>query len=153
MNEKEIIFESLRTALLQLLKQKPLAKISVSELTRRAGIARSTYYRYFTGKIELVRFLIQQEMTQFDQEYHPQTIEERFHEKYIREVWRYLLKDKEAITLIHRNGLSYLYLEEFNKHLKSLFPYRLTLKEEINMDGLAGAQYNIVFNLFVAKHS
>ena len=149
--QKQIIFKSLREALLILLKQKQFDDISISELTKKAGIARSTYYRYFTGKIELIRFLIQSEMKQFDEKYQPQTIKERFQKKYIHEVWQFLLQDKEAIQAISNVGLSHIYLEEFNKHLRELFPYRMTAQEEIDLYGLAGAQYNIIFNLFLPK--
>lgn len=150
--EKKIIFESLKESLLFLLKDYSFNKISITQLVKKAGIARSTFYRYFTSKEDLIRFLIQEEMKEFDKQFHPQTIEERYNSKYINEVWQYLLKNKRAINGIFEAGLSYLYLEEINKHLLELFPYHMTSKEMINLYGLAGAQYNIIFNLFLPKN-
>lgn len=150
--EKQVIFSSLKEALLQLLDQKSFEKITISQLVTTAGVARSTFYRHFTDKLDFVRFLIQQELTAFDQQYHPQTIKERFQREYMREVWRYLLRDQRAVLGLERAGLSYLYLEELNKHLLTLYPYTMTTEEQIELFGLAGAQYNIIFNLFVKKH-
>lgn len=150
--EKQIIFNSLKIALLELMSVEEFSKITIGQLVKRAGIARSTFYRYFASKLDLVRFLIQRELTAFDQQYHPQTIKERFHKRYIREVWRYLLRDRDAIVAIDKAGLSYVYLEEINKHLLQRYPYRMTTEEKINLFGLAGAQYNIIFNLFVKKY-
>ena len=83
--EKQIIFESLKEALLLLLENDSFAKISITKLVKRAGIARSTFYKYFNDK-DLVRFLIQDEMREFDEQFHPKTIEERYESKYINEV-------------------------------------------------------------------
>lgn len=149
--EKQIIFESLKEALLILLENNSFSKISIIKLVKKAGIARSTFYKYFNNKEDLVRFLIQDEMKEFDEQFHPKTIEERYQSKYIDEVWQYLLKNRRAIEGVAKAGLSYLYLEEINKHLLELFPYRMTSKEMINLYGLAGAQYNIIFNLFLSK--
>lgn len=151
--EKRIIFASLKEALMILLDDNDFNKISVSQLVKKAGIARSTFYNYFTDKEDLIRFLIQEELSDFDQQFKPKTIEERYENKYINEVWQYLLKDEKAIRSLAEAGLSGIYLEEMNKHLLELFPYRLTSQEMINLYGLAGAQYNIIFNLFLAKRS
>ncbi len=149
--EKQVIFSSLKEALLQLLDQNSFEEITISQLVKTAGVARSTFYRHFTDKLDFVRFLIQQELTAFDQQYHPQTIKERFQKEYMREVWRYLLRDRRAVLGLERAGLSYLYLEELNRHLLALYPYTMTTEEQIELFGLAGAQYNIIFNLFVKK--
>lgn len=147
--EKMIIFESLKEALLTLMGQKSFDKISVKELVEKAGIARSTFYRHFPNKIELVKFLIEDTLIKFDHDYAPKTISERFDEPYMREVRRYVVKYRDPIKSIYKAGLSYLYLEVLNLHLIKLRPYNLTMEEKIELFGLAGAQYNIIFNGFI----
>ena len=44
----------LRTALIELLKEKPLHKIGITEITERADLARSTFYSHFETKDELL---------------------------------------------------------------------------------------------------
>ena len=42
--------EAIETALLQLLEKKDLAKISISELVKRAGVSRAAFYRNYESK-------------------------------------------------------------------------------------------------------
>jgi len=149
--EKQIIFDSLKEALLQLMAKKTFSQITVKELVIKAGIGRSTFYRYFPNKIDLVRFLIHDSLINFDKKYAPKTIEERFEPLYMNEVRNYVQQYRNQIKSVYQSGLSYLYLEELNKHLISLKPYTLTIKETIYLYGLAGAQYNIIFNGFINK--
>ena len=44
--------ECMVSALMQLLEDKPLSAISVTELTEKAGVSRMTYYRNYQSKEE-----------------------------------------------------------------------------------------------------
>ena len=44
--------ECMGTALLELMKEKPIEKISIEEMTAKADVGRSTYFRYFKSKDE-----------------------------------------------------------------------------------------------------
>ena len=46
--------EAIETALLQLLEKKDLAKISISELVKRAGVSRAAFYRNYDSKEEIL---------------------------------------------------------------------------------------------------
>lgn len=50
--------ECMGTALLELMKEKPLEKISIEEMTAKADVGRSTYFRYFKSKEEVLAFKI-----------------------------------------------------------------------------------------------
>lgn len=52
----EYLKECLGTALLELMKEKPIEKISIEEMTARADVGRSTYFRYFKTKDEVLAF-------------------------------------------------------------------------------------------------
>ena len=43
----EYLKECMGTALLELMKEKPMEKISIEEMTAKADVGRSTYFRYF----------------------------------------------------------------------------------------------------------
>lgn len=47
----QIAKECLVTALIQLLKEKNLSEITISELASKAGVSRMTYYRNYTTKV------------------------------------------------------------------------------------------------------
>ena len=54
----DMVMESLTEALLQLMRAKPLAEISVSELCDKAGVSRVSFYRNFDSMDDiLVRHL------------------------------------------------------------------------------------------------
>ena len=55
----------LRSALLELLKEKPLHKIGISEITERADLARSTFYTHFETKEELLHCCIDETIAGF----------------------------------------------------------------------------------------
>ena len=42
--------ECMGTALLKLMKDKPIEKITIEEMTAKADVGRSTYFRYFKTK-------------------------------------------------------------------------------------------------------
>ncbi|MCD8368048.1 MAG: TetR/AcrR family transcriptional regulator [Clostridiales bacterium] len=50
--------ECLRTALMQLLSEEEFQKISVTELAKRAGVSRATFYRNYGTKEELLEEII-----------------------------------------------------------------------------------------------
>ncbi len=50
--------ECMGTALLELMQEKPLEKINIEEMTAKADVGRSTYFRYFKSKDEVLSFKI-----------------------------------------------------------------------------------------------
>ena len=52
------VVEQLTAALLELLKEKPLEEISVSQLCGRAGVGRTSFYRNFQEKEDILRSYI-----------------------------------------------------------------------------------------------
>ena len=58
----------LRNALMELLKEKPLHKIGISEITDRADLARSTFYTHFETKEDLLHCCIDETIASFFEE-------------------------------------------------------------------------------------
>lgn len=68
----EYLKECMGTALLELMQEKPIEKISIEEMTARADVGRSTYFRYFKTKDEVLVFKIQQLWNRFAQDHNIQ---------------------------------------------------------------------------------
>ena len=49
----QITRERIVSALLELIREKPLSTITITELTRRAGVSRMAFYRNFSTKEEV----------------------------------------------------------------------------------------------------
>lgn len=145
--EHQVVIESVETALASLIETKNFSEISISELVKKAGIARSTFYRNYECKEDIVRFSIRRTLKEFSMQHHTETIKERYQFEYILEVWEYVIKYNKQLKSIHKAGLSNIYLEEINKHLLDIYGSDMSVQEKIQLFGLAGAQYNIIFNL------
>ena len=52
--------EHITTAILELLREKPIGEISVSELCELAGIGRASFYRNFESKEDIIREYVRQ---------------------------------------------------------------------------------------------
>ncbi|MDL2206597.1 TetR/AcrR family transcriptional regulator [Eubacteriales bacterium OttesenSCG-928-N13] len=51
--------ESIESALLLLIREKPLDRISITDIARRAGVSRTAYYRNYTSKENILQTMLQ----------------------------------------------------------------------------------------------
>ena len=146
--EHQEVIAAVEEALAFLIDKKEFSEITISELVKKAGIARSTFYRNYESKEDIIRSSIRKTLMEFDEQYTPETIDERYETEYILEVWDYIIKYNRQIRRISKAGLSDIYLDEFNRHLLRIYNEKsLSLQDKIRLFGLSGAQYNIIFNL------
>ena len=66
----EYLKECMGTALLELMREKPIEKISIEEMTAKADVGRSTYFRYFKNKDEVLSFKLRCMWNAFSQQHH-----------------------------------------------------------------------------------
>ena len=62
--------ECMGDALLELMREKPLEKITIEEMTAKADVGRSTYFRYFKTKEEVLSFKVLAMYRRFSQDLH-----------------------------------------------------------------------------------
>jgi AcrR family transcriptional regulator len=100
-------------ALLLLIAKKAYADISIGEITGKAGVCRSTYYRNFASKDSVVEFWFSGVMGEYMAEYGGSR--DRSAENYLSTIFRCFYKRKKEFLLIHANGLSHLILGVLNR--------------------------------------
>lgn len=103
-------------ALLILMKDKDFHEISIGALTKKAGVHRSTYYRNFQSKEEILRFYFQQ-IIELQREKIPSNQLE--FKEYMLQMFTHYYQYKEHLLLIYRANLSYLMLDVFNHVFQS----------------------------------
>ncbi len=54
----EMLKKNMGTALLELMKEKPLKKITIEELTKKADVGRATFFRHFKTKEDLISYIL-----------------------------------------------------------------------------------------------
>lgn len=114
-------------ASIALIKEKDYNKINNSEIIRKAGVSRSTFYIYFKSKDQIFthicddifdhvfsKKLSKEKMHDFSKEKSEDLIKKVVHSFY------HFLEDKELILAILNSGASPIFLKQLRKRLKPL---------------------------------
>lgn len=101
-------------ALLLLMKKRSFSEISIGEITDKAGVNRSTYYRNFHSKEEIIETffcnILERIITELPADDNL-TLQE-----YLTHVFRVFYSYKDDILCIHQNKLSHLLLSALNSY-------------------------------------
>lgn len=100
-------------SLLLLLQDKPIDQISVKEIVEKAGVNRSTYYRHFSTKQDVVRCFYQHRLD----EYLTRVSANISARAYFTGMFESFLRYKKELILLDQRGLSFLLLEELNTRI------------------------------------
>jgi AcrR family transcriptional regulator len=132
-------------SLLILMKKKPFASISIKEITEKAGVDRSTYYRNFKSKEDIVRFFVKKVWHEYRLVY-DKTTSFKFH---LQKLLTCYIKYKKEFLLIHKHGLTHLILGELNDFFKPISgDNTLSVEDRYRIYWYAGAIYNTVLLWF-----
>ena len=149
--EHRVVIESITEAMFQLLEKKKLSEITITDLVTRAGVARTTYYRNFQTKEEVIERFIDMIFEQFEAEYPIENIRQRYTEAHIQNIFRYVVRYHHRLELIHKSELSAVFLNRLNSFLLGIAEKDATLtpQEKLHVYFLAGAEYNFIFNWYL----
>lgn len=101
-------------ALILLMRDHTYHSITIGQITSKAGVNRSTYYRNFQSKEEIIkRFYCRILDEGVSRVSAPDTIDL---ENYLTLMFRTFYEQKDALLSIHGDGLSYLLLDALNRH-------------------------------------
>lgn len=137
----KIIAESITLALIQLMEKKDFNDISITELTKRAGVGRVSFYRNFEDKTDVLRkylndiqyeFMLSREINRRDSNF----------TEYITELYAHLYNYKELALLLLKADLFYLVKEQFDYVFNKL---KTTQEEEAALFFLSGGLYNAFY--------
>ncbi len=107
---KEYIIE----ATLLLMKKHNFSEISIGEITNKAGVNRSTYYRNFHSKEEIIEIffynILEQIITELPAD------DNLALQEYLAYVFKIFYRYKDDILCIHQNQLSHLLLSALNSY-------------------------------------
>ena len=98
-------------ALLLLMEDADFKDITIGAITNKAGVHRSTYYRHYTSKEDVVKYYIVEIMEQHSSKVDKENTPFRV---YLLNMFNVYFQHKKELMLIYNSGLSYLLLEVFN---------------------------------------
>ena len=101
--------KQITAALLELLKEKPIADISISELTQRAQIGRVSFYRNYQSKEDILREESDRLIKEWGHRY--ETNPESSPETLFPSLFDFYKEHKEFYTIIFQAGMTSIMLE------------------------------------------
>lgn len=110
--------ECIVTALVQLLKEKPLSAISISELTEKAGVSRMTYYRNYQAKEDIFSSYMDDILEGYREEAKRLFIDKEYcRRENLVHCFTYFEKNKEFLECLFENGLGHLLLNAVSSYI------------------------------------
>ena len=95
--------EHIADAILLLLKEKPIEKITVEEIVKKANVGRATYFRAFTNKSEAITFKFIK-MWEHYAELNDIKVRDRFDINNALDFFEYNFSIKHILTLVYAAG-------------------------------------------------
>lgn len=130
-------------ALFKLMHIKEYHQINVTDITKKAGVGRATFYRYFKTKEDVLIYYFDYNKTLFsnEQKFIPRCKEDYLH--IIKNVFIKLKENQEPFKLLLKSHLEFLYLDYLNTNFISLFQDNQYSSNSYSSLGYAGMLFNI----------
>lgn len=143
MQETDYTRHYIAEALLKLMKAKDFRDITVTEIVKRAGVGRATFYRYFTDKESVIVYYFNRLNEKFNENirYIPRCDEDYY--DVIRSVLKMLHAYQDFVLLLQASHLEYLYLEYLNRSFQRDFAYGDKPQAAYLSYAYAGMVYNV----------
>ncbi len=144
MRRKELnevrIREYIAQALLILMKDKPYSAISIGEIAQKAGVNRSSYYRHFETREDIIRFYLSSLMDEAMEQYKKEKDQAFSH--YLQCIFTVMYAHKEELLLLHKNGLSNFLHEGLERYFGTFAPKRAAAKDQYLFAYRSGGIYS-----------
>lgn len=144
---KQMMKEYMLESLLILLRKKHYEDISISEIVEKAGVNRSTYYRNFISKDDIIIFFYENIMLRYLNEYQNQS--QHTIEKYFYIMFQHFYNNREPLLLLYQNGLSHLLLKVLNSFFERRAMESLPTQEHFKIFFHIGGIYNFFILWFL----
>ena len=105
----EMMKDYMAQALLLLMRDIPYEHITVGDITKKAGVNRSTYYRHFETKEAVIRYYYNSIMRECSEAFRQKNSMD--FQLYMKTRFETLYAHKEDLLNLHRAGLSHLLLD------------------------------------------
>ncbi|QQZ61218.1 TetR/AcrR family transcriptional regulator [Paenibacillus sonchi] len=102
--------EEIARAFFQLFEEKDFSEISIKEITLKAQVSRVSFYRNFTSKEDILRYYIQQKMSNW--RHTTDLVKAPNFKLVIADLFEHYKQHSEFYLLLYKRGFSYLILED-----------------------------------------
>lgn len=102
------VLNQITEAMVELLKEKEMSNISISELCDKAQIGRTSFYRNFESKEEIIEFIIERKIDEWDSSRDKE--KEEGISQFFGQLTGHLKENEEFYLLLEKRGLLHLLL-------------------------------------------
>ena len=139
-----LVKECIATALIELMKSEDFTSITITDITRKAGVSRMAYYRNYSSKEDILN----QYMDDIGNAIHKRiskTVTPSELQEYYQSLFEQLGAHRDLGIPTHRAHLAELILQHINKNMALTFPPDgCGTRERYRHLFLAGAFYNVL---------
>lgn len=137
----EMMMGYMATALLELMLEKDYTKISIGEIAKKAGVDRSSYYRHFKSKEDIISFFFDMVLKESLDGY--TNLSSIDFTLYIHSIYTAFFNYRKEILLIHYANLSFLLLDVLSKRFQfSELAKDFPLSKQYELSYIIGGIYN-----------
>ena len=115
-----LVKDKITDALFSLLREKPLHEISVTEITKRAQVARVSFYRNYESKEDVLSTLVDDVLELFRSEIDPDAGEGYYCYENVLLSFQYFYQWKDYFVDMYRSNFAALLLESLNQFHESV---------------------------------
>lgn len=137
--------ECIVTALMQLLKEKSLSAISISELTQRAGVSRMTYYRNYQSKEDIFSSYLEEALASYQKEARELSLNKKIYDPAnLYHCFSYFNDHKEFLDSLFKSGLGHMLLTAISRYMiEAWYKPEDGIETYYALQAFAGALYNL----------
>ena len=119
----ESVKEAIEIALMRLLQEKDINKITVTELTDFAGVGRSSFYRNFENIENVAVGYVNRIYREYFKEkpVNPNSYKKSAFLPFLKERYVFIQQHKDVFSVLHRNGILYSVLMKMDSKIKKQF--------------------------------
>lgn len=145
-----LVKECIISALLQLIKEKPLSSISISELCSKAGVSRMTFYRNYTSKEEIISKHLEEIFNKYKEDNFEKFQSGMFCDlKHITHYFEYVYLYRDFLDGMVSCGFGVLFLNMLNEYMTQKWGM---FSDQYTLGAFAGSLYNL-FRMESSKKS
>ena len=133
--------ECIVSAIIQLIKDKPLSSISVSELCNKAGVSRMTFYRNYDS----IEDIFVKHLNEIFEEYKSDDVMQNmdgfyFDEAHLLHYFDYIYKHRDFLNGLVQCGFDMFFLSMLTQYILEKWSFK---SDEYTLISFAGSLYNI----------
>ncbi|MDD5960353.1 MAG: TetR/AcrR family transcriptional regulator [Methanobrevibacter wolinii] len=120
--------DKILNSLVKLMKHKVYEIITIKEIADNAGVNRSTFYRNFKIKEDIIKYGLEKIMDEFILEF--KLIQDKTHQNYIYTILKTYYNHKDFILTVYEAKQLYLFQEVYIKYFKD-YLNKINKKEDL----------------------